>query len=612
MLPKKENILNLLGVSWNTWKAMTITEQLYLMNNIGVQLVDVIAAGALGSAEDMYRKGYYRTIEDARRERKMATERYHDKINRRAQINRFEAHKASLYKTLTYYNRESAEEEAKSLREHARKRRRQEEEYAMLRHHELADIEEFAPYKRGKYENYHLRGRHKRHYDETLYDQSESSWAGLLRIAENDAKVSRTDQAWLEMDADTNILRDTPAPTAAPAPEPVSNEEHPNMENPMRKYKATRVKTEIVQNRRASKYASMKYAIRAFWRNRMPLLTLRTYWPIGGTNWLLTANSAAQAVYPPATTALGADMEKMKWEFPISEWCHKILQKMQKDMVAQHTNGGGTVHPPGNDQAISAENRLRMGLSVLEQTRLYSMMNITNTIAFVEVYEFVWKTDYKENFISGGVGIDIPNDPQFFHPSALWHADCQADDPTWGNTYTTWSATDQEAVETTPGMRPNNKCKSLFKFWDLEKKTKYVLGPGQLLQHAVHLPAMYLAADDIAEHYANVGGGSNNFYPVRFKNKTRHVMFIIHGQIGFENSTTGSSEGRIEFVPATVSIKFRQLTKLRIQEAGYKSHVMYTCAHDLTSAGVEHLTLGATARVLHEDAADLVTPAGQH
>ena len=150
----------------------------------------------------------------------------------------------------------------------------------------------------------------------------------------------------------------------------------------------------------------------------------------------------------------------------------------------------------------------------------------------------------------------------------------------------------------------------LWKYWDLEKKTKYVLGAGQTVLHSVHLPAMYIGAGDL---YRDTGDQVNNWDPNRIKNKTRHVMFIVHGQLGFEKSTTTSSEGRIEFIDTTMSMKMRQITKFRIQEANYIKTTMYTCHHDLVTNKAEHVPFSSgTGLVLQEDPMDGTTPAGQY
>jgi len=86
-------------------------------------------------------------------------------------------------------------------------------------------------------------------------------------------------------------------------------------------------------------------------------------------------------------------------------------------------------------------------------------------------------------------------------------------------------------------------------------------------------------------------------------------MFILHGQLGFENSNTSNSEGRIEYVQCTLSHRFRQITKARIMEANYKSHVHYTCYHDLESDHQEHVPITeVTQRVLLDDPMDPVVP----
>ena len=428
----------------------------------------------------------------------------------------------------------------------------------------------------GKDRKKNLRGS----YDDTDYgpiirQRVEAQREATKRQREKDANDAWVNQDF-EQEAFSTINYSGPNNRAPEVLETIPinwNQGEPkNMLNPIQKYRGTRTSVQQIRNRRASKYATLQHAKRMFWMSRFPTLTLRTYLPAGEQNALIQASSGTQTVYPsnasmPVGGADGATQGFV--EFPTAGWCFEVLRKMHIDMTHHSANGKGEIHKLDNDLVNEASNVQRNGLTILDLTRTYTMMNVTNAIQFVEVYELVWKgVEMKENY-------DNPTTPapiiahasDYFHPSSLWQADLRVDDPDWGSSSSSlWVATDQNITINAPGARPNGKCKMLWKYWDLEKKTKYVLGAGQTVLHSVHLPAMYIGAGDL---YRDTGDQVNNWDPNRIKNKTRHVMFIVHGQLGFEKSTTTSSEGRIEFIDTTMSMKMRQITKFRIQEANY-------------------------------------------
>lgn len=145
--------------------------------------------------------------------------------------------------------------------------------------------------------------------------------------------------------------------------------------------------------------------------------------------------------------------------------------------------------------------------------------------------------------------------------------------------------------------------------WRLEKKTNYILPAGTTCTHTVNLPAMYIKPEEMAPVPT---GTLDDYYSYKaaIPGKTRHIMFIIHGQLGYEGATGAGNNARLEYVPAVMNVKYRQITKLRICEHGQKRHIMWTGCNDLTTDATEHTAL-TNPTIMVEDPADAAPIADQ-
>lgn len=585
-----DDLLRLVGVARKSWKNLSHSERLQYIKAAGLYAGDFATAGLLNFGESVYRKGYSNAKSDY----------YQSKAAKRARYEELAAKDRGWWEWI----------KGGKVRG-----------YVHSEHVKLPDnpnrprIDIY-----GTDRNKNLRGS----YDETDYGPIIRQRVEAQREATKRKREEDENDAWVMQGAQeepfSTINYSGPNQVAPEVLEttPTSWDQSgtkETMNNPIQKYRGTRTSVQVLRNRRASKYATLQHAKRMFWMSRFPTLTMRTYLPAGDTAHRLTAGSGYQVVAPDTQNyGEGGDATTAgMYEFPLADWCFKVLRRMHIDMTHHSANGHGEIHTLDNDMAVSAANQHRNGLTLLDTTRTYTMMNVSNVIGFVEVYELVWKgEEVKENYDNTAApATGVTDTHSHYHPAGLWEADLKADDPDWGTSASSgWTTGDKNLTVTTPGNRPTGKNKLLWKYWDLEKKTKYVLGAGQTVLHTVHLPAMYIAADDI---YQCLTSGINAWTPFRIKNKTRHVMMIFHGQLGFEKSATATSEGRIETVDASLSIKMRQITRIRIQEANYKKAVHFTCLHDLATDKAEHVPLPAgTGTVLQEDPMDGTTAADQY
>jgi len=324
---------------------------------------------------------------------------------------------------------------------------------------------------------------------------------------------------------------------------------------------------------------------------------MRTY---PKAHWQIAANSGTQGVFP-ATDSTD------DYTFPTKSWASLVTRKMQQDMMVPSGNTPGDglyVETTAVTNALSGENYLRTGISLLSQRRSYQFMNTQNSVAFLEVYEYVFKGNkHDQNYNSA-------NDQQAVIPTDLWALDMNSDNPDW-NTAVTWIG-DKNISITAPGARPTKYSKALNSYWRLEKKTKYIMPAGNSCTHTVNIPAMYLSPEEMTPFVANDRDGNHraaNFIP----GKTRSLLFICHGQLGFEgevvpeNPTAAQLQygNRLEHLPCSINVKYRQLTKLRLTEHGQKKYIHYTGCHDLTSDVAEHSAL-IKPTLLVEDPVDKI------
>ena len=462
-----KELLQLLGVTHKTWNDLSYYEQLKYIEAGGLYTADFAIAGLLGYSEEVWRKGkdkaradYYKDRDTLKR-----TREYYDRIH-------------NMDKYFLEWAEDMKVPPGKKNREYFEEKVTKDWDF----HPKRRKIEIYKTNKRLRKEDY--KGFQGRQGDD-------DDWTGGFQESKDDHGP---------------LIYNTEQPTPAPVLEPELTpewqgplpQENNGMLNPLQKYRATRTSTKIHQNRRASKYAELRYAIQQFWRTRFPSLTMRTYMPAGGANGLIGATSAMQALVPgPGSFDFASALGREYWEFPTTDWCSKVLRKMHLDMTHHSNNGDGEYHWPTNDMAMVSANMKRNGLSLMDQTRTYTIMNPSNVMGFLEIYEFVWNgEEVMENFVNGGP--TNPNDVTYYHPAALWAADMNADNPDWGTSVTeAWLAPDKNITVTEPGVRPNGKCKTLWKYWTLEKTTKYCIGSGQTLMHTVHLPAMYISADEL-------------------------------------------------------------------------------------------------------------------
>jgi hypothetical protein len=348
----------------------------------------------------------------------------------------------------------------------------------------------------------------------------------------------------------------------------------------MGKFQGTRTKTRVFTRRQASKNASRGAAIRNFWNSRLPLLTMRTFM---AAPFQITASTPNQGVWSESSD---------DYIFPNKAWCYNLLSKMQADMAVPsgNTPGDGVVQSSTEYLSIDARNNLRQGLSLLNQTRSYTFMNTVNAVAFLECYEYVWKGMSNDHpMTTNPIG---DRKPDQYTPQSLWRKDVlTGDNPVFGTSLPnimTGSGADVNISELAPGQRPNRYSKLLNQYWRLEKKTKYILAAGNTCTHTVNLPSMYISPAEITP----VTGDQYDVYDY-IPGKTRCLMFIVHGQLGFEGHNSDAYGSLIEYVPAAISCRWRQITKCRIQEHGQKTHVMWTGPHNLISAtnATEHRPL---------------------
>jgi len=356
-------------------------------------------------------------------------------------------------------------------------------------------------------------------------------------------------------------------------------------------YQATRMRSKAFRNRKTKGDLTRSKAIQQFFRNRFPIVDLRTY--PSSASYSIAASSAMQRVSP--ATNDDANMEHHvighKTFFEI------LKRKFQRDVMPNDWTDGLFAADNVN-MNVNAANEHRMGLTVLNQTRVYKMMNTCSTRAFVEIYEYVWKGPPE------AVSTSTDMLETAFHPNYLWSRDMIADDGTnWGTTVS--MSSDADIGPSTLGARPNSKCKYLNRYWAIEKKTAYAAGPGEMITHTVNIPGFYLTPAEISPR---TGAGVINSCENYIKGKTRFIMMITWGQQGYEGATGAGNNARIDSVPAVFNVRWRQYTKCRIQEAGQKAYFQYTCPHDLTtttSTRPEHAAL-TTPSVLLIDAADVV------
>lgn len=354
--------------------------------------------------------------------------------------------------------------------------------------------------------------------------------------------------------------------------------------NALMDYAAAKTSAKLIRPRRPHKKASKAAFIKRFFEHRMPILKLRTY---PSTSFEITCLSATQGVYPSTMTQDSIILDK--------KFCSNILLKMQTDMAVPsgNTPGDGVVeNATGGDNL--AQNMLRNGLTFLNVNRTYHIMNTVNAIAFVEVYELVWKG---QDFTYGAGTLQSG-----MNPRTLWNDDVQhGDNPVW-HTSIAWP-TDQNVTVTSPGVRPNRYSKALWKFWALEKKTKYTVKGGQSITHSVNIPALYVSPEE-----SNMQNQEN---PIDWNDliagKSRAIMIIYHGQLGFSGAAGTTN---IEYVPVHLNVRWRQLTTVRITEHGQKKYQMYTGCHDFTTNVAEHSAL-TNPTVMVMDPMDTVVVADQ-
>lgn len=445
------------------------------------------------------------------------------------------------------------------------------------------------------------------------YDFSENRRAALKRrrewLAEQEAKRKR-DAEDAELAAQHDLWEDLggpanniPDPTAAPVMPFTANARTSRYQarNKLDQFKGNRVGTNVLVNRRAHKEASMAAAIQRWWRGRMPLLTLRTYSP---KPWPMAAVSASQAIFPQAgpLTFNANGTQYNNYTFPTKRWIYQLYEKMVKDMVVPSGNTPGdgiVVLPVDTLSAEAATNTIRHGISILNITRSYRFMNTTNAVAFLEAYEFVWKGTGDMEWESTAASL-----VNYCIPAQFWQNDLLADNPVWGTTVA-WPANRNTTI-TTPGARPDGYCKHLYKHYRLEKKTKYILAAGNTITHTINIPAMYFEPDEFTG-YATLNASQDVYGDQLIPGKTRCIMFILHGQLGFDGGATNTY--RVENIPVSLNAAYRQLTTCRIQEHGQKIHTMWTGADDFTSNVDEHVTL-TNPHMLVMDPADVVTSIG--
>jgi len=359
---------------------------------------------------------------------------------------------------------------------------------------------------------------------------------------------------------------------------------------------ASRTLTKVSVKRRPAKKASITAAKQEFWRSQMPVLRLRTY-PSALPLTEMVASSGSQLV-------ISDPNENMM--FPTRKWCQTICRKMHADMQAQSSNqGGGIFQDTGTTSTtrITAQNELRNGLIIEGLTRMYNFMNTRNSMAFVEIYELVWKGNNEFN----NSGFQIGG----YTPERLWNSDVGTstliggDDPeAWGTSVPI--AADVRIPITQPGVRPNRFNKLLWRYWKLEKTCKYRAGPGETITHTVKLPSMKIDNTEMTHAFT----ASTTDYRDYIPGKTRAVMMILYGQLGFEGATGTGNGSKLDLVPAGLNWRWRQETQFRLIPAGTKHYTFYSCAHDLTTAAAEHTAL-TTPQLVVIDPADLITVADQ-
>lgn len=357
--------------------------------------------------------------------------------------------------------------------------------------------------------------------------------------------------------------------------------------------KGEKIQDDTLTTRKPSEQCSYSNAIRRFFAHRMPKLTLRTY---GRLPFEWASGSAVQAVF----SGLEDD-----YTIGSKDWCYRVLNKMQYDMVAQSNNTtDGLVANSLTDAGSNAVLFHQNGLSILNQTRTYTFMNTENCVGIVEIYEMVFKNIDRYEDSQAATG---NNNYTLYNPASLWSKDLVADDPSWAANVT-WPV-DANVGRTTPGVRPKFRGTKLGKHWKLERHTKYVMPAGTSQSHVINIPATYYSADELAPNYVVTTGTTTRDIRDMIPGKTRCIMVITYGQYGFDGYNHATAASNIEYMPVTFNVRWRQYTTARIEEGGKRNKVFWTGCHDLQSSAVdypEHDPL-TTPTIIMQDAPDIVT-----
>lgn len=542
------DLLALIGHTPTTWNAMTYNEKAKTIYYSAAYAGDFVFFGLFNFGNEIRNKGYALAKKDYR----------HDTEKRRQRRGEMQAMLERKVADIEFREQEYAEEAAKRML------KRQQARIAAAYEDEWGAGSSGIDWSRPLAPPDPMPAPRKREYENV-------EW-----VIERPEKRRKSD----DKDPYNNFNTVTVSQNNATMPTRNTTIGQPRVNAILGKFQGTRTKTDVLVPRRSAKNASRKAAIERFFQHRMPLLTLRTY--ANPPTFSVTAASAQQTVLSTTASNNAADLNMC---FPTKEFCWRLCNKMQNDMAVPsgQTPGDGLAEQnPTGIPIIYARNMHRLGVSLLKQTRSYTFMNTVNAVAFLEVYEYVWKGSGDQILDPSGMQIHMD-------PSDLFYQDVtHGDDPDWNNNITTFPA-DRDISVNAPGQRPTKHCKLLNKYWRLEKKTKYILAGGNTCTHTVNLPAMYISPDEM-QGVSN-GDTTNKQY---IEGKTRCMMFILHGQMGFEGAAeNGAGAGaKVEYMPAALNVRWRQITKARITEHGQRDFIMWTGCHDLVTAGTnEHTAL---------------------
>lgn len=206
------------------------------------------------------------------------------------------------------------------------------------------------------------------------------------------------------------------------------------------------------------------------------------------------------------------------------------------------------------------------GLILKSMTRSYTFYNTGSSLATINIYEFVYTL--------GEVG-DLSYAYTAYTPYECWAKDIKqtqfmgASALNGDNPYTNGQIAmpkNQHVLSVTDiGARPSKKMTLLNKVWKFEKITVLKLAPGQSAIHRVYIPGCYVSAIDLED--------ANKKF---IKNKTRSVMFIINGEIGFDASATAN-----KIISTTAHVNWKIESDVEAQGVPpNKRYVEYTCKEE--------------------------------